>query len=100
MRQAITTRYMGTTNTQGSRVRARASAGSVTGHWDYADNDDGNHCRVARQLAVKYGWSGFWVAGGLPSEDGNVFVWAGETPRADAIGAEGRDWFHIPAMEG
>jgi hypothetical protein len=74
MRQAIITRYMGPTNHRSSRVKATASAGSVTVCWDHALGVDENHAAAAKALADKYGWGGVWVAGGLPNEAGNVYV--------------------------
>lgn len=74
MRQAITTKYLGPTDTKGSRVKATAAAGSITVHWDYELNESRNHLAAARALADKFGWSGEWVAGGLPNGAGNVYV--------------------------
>jgi len=104
MRQAITTKYLGPTNSRGSRVKATAAAGSITDSWNHAQNVDENHARVAQLLAAKFGWSGVWVAGGLPNDRGNVFVsLEGETygaerqsaGRDDRLGIEGRDWFGL-----
>lgn len=86
MRQAITTKFLGPTNVRGSRVKATAAAGSITVHWDHALNVDQNHAKAAEALVRKLGWTseraegyaGLWVAGGLPSEEGNVFVYTGE----------------------
>lgn len=100
MRQAIVTRYMGPTNFRGSRVKARASAGSIINHWDHADNIDGNHCRAAKSLAAEYGRSGYWAGGGLPTDNGYVFVWAGDkADEPDVYGLENHDWFYIPRKE-
>ncbi|CAK7259112.1 MULTISPECIES: hypothetical protein [unclassified Shinella] len=79
MYQAITTKFLGPTNTRGSRVRATAQAGSVTVHWDHALNCDANHDRAAEALAKKFGWYGAWFGGGL--ERGSCYVWV---PSADA----------------
>lgn len=74
-RQAITTKYIGPTNYRGSRVKASASAGSVTLDWDSAMNLDGNHAAAAQALCDKYGWTGEYVMGG--TETGYVFVSTG-----------------------
>lgn len=74
MRQAIETRYFGPTNHRSTRVKATAQAGSVTVIWDDALGVDENHAVAARKLANKFGWKGRFVAGGLPSGRGNVFV--------------------------
>ncbi len=74
MRQAIVTKWLGPTNARPSRVKATASAGSVTVSWDWGLGVDGNHAAAAAALVVKLGWGGTWYAGGLPSESGNVFV--------------------------
>lgn len=74
MRQAIVTKYLGPTNFRGARVKATADAGSVIIPWNDALNVDENHDAAARALAIKFGWSGRWYAGGLPSRDGNCYV--------------------------
>ncbi len=71
--QAIVTRYHGPANVRGSRVKATASAGSVTLTWDDALNADENHMRAARALANKYGWHGEYHFGGMP-DGSRVFV--------------------------
>lgn len=54
--QAITTKYHGPTNTKGSRMTARALAGSVTMGYDHSIGIQENHELVARKLADKFGW--------------------------------------------
>ncbi len=56
IRQAITTKYIGPTNTRGSRVKAQADAGSLTLSWDDALSIEENHSRAAHALANKYKW--------------------------------------------
>lgn len=73
-RQAIVTKYHGPSNSRGSRVTAKAQAGSVTVSWDHALNSDANHAKAAEALAEKYGWSGTLAGGALPSGDGYCFV--------------------------
>lgn len=74
MYQAITTKYLPPTNYLGSRVRAKAQAGTIIKPWDYSLDADDNHMAAARQLAQQLEWWGRWVGGSLPSGDGNVFV--------------------------
>jgi len=78
MRQFITTKYLGPTNSRGPRLKAFAS-GSFSGYrptltvgWDHGLSPDENHRAVAFALAKRLGWSGRWIAGG--SVDGNVYV--------------------------
>lgn len=83
--RAITTKWLGPTNSSGSRVKATAHngvGGSLIHHWDYGIANDrpgvsdieGNHIAAAQKLAEKLGWDGEWIAGGLPTEDGYAFV--------------------------
>ncbi len=72
MRQAIETKYLGPTNSRGSRVVASAQAGRLTLAWDDALNSDENHRRAALALAERYGWSTNWVGGG--TRTGYVWV--------------------------
>ena len=66
MRQAITTRFYGPTNHRGARVKATASAGSVTVPYDYDGGRDASHQAAAEAFADKFNWVGSWVGGGLP----------------------------------
>ena len=72
--QAIVTKYIPASNTKGSRVKARAAAGSVTLSWDDSLNTEANHARAAEALACKQGWPGQWFMGGLPDDRGYCFV--------------------------
>jgi hypothetical protein len=73
MRQAITTKYIGPTNTKGSRVKASCQAGSLTLEWNDAYNSDVNHSNAARALANRLGWTGEWF-GGFDQDSRGVFV--------------------------
>lgn len=100
MRQAIMTKYHGATNSSGSRVSAKAEAGRISQHWDYALNADGNHCSVAAAFAAKFDWAGLWIGGSPSGSSGYCYVWAGDmrpdaTEARETIGTEGRDWFFI-----
>ena len=72
--QAITTKYFGPSNVKGSRVKATASAGSITLHWDHALNAEQNHTAAAKALVDKFKWNGQYVQGGLPNDSGYCFV--------------------------
>ena len=71
--QAITTKYHGPGNVRGSRVTARAQAGSVSVEWDDALNSDENHRAAARALCAKVGWTDP-LAHGVTSDGSHVFV--------------------------
>ena len=72
--QAIVTKFHAPTNFSGARYSARAAAGRVIVHADYSMNFADNHKKAAETLAKKLGWEGRWIAGGMPNEDGYVFV--------------------------
>lgn len=74
MHQAIETKFHGPTNSRGSRVSAKASAGRVTLSWNHALNSEDNHRAAARALAEKFKWKGEWVGGGMANDRGYVFV--------------------------
>ena len=72
--QAIATRYLGATNYRGSRIKATASAGSVTVGYDHALNLSENHLAAAVALANKFDWlsgdrPGKLITGGLANGD-------------------------------
>jgi hypothetical protein len=67
--QAIVTKYLGPTNTRGSRIKAAASSGSVTVPFDYEGDE---YETAARALCEKLGWTFNHCRGTLP--DGSV-VW-------------------------
>lgn len=81
MRKAIETKYLGPTDYQGPRVKAKCDAGSLTLPWDHTLDVDDNHITVASRLAIKLGWLGSrdpfvkLVGGSLPqSPAGYAFV--------------------------
>jgi len=74
MFQAITTKYFGPSNARGSRIKAKAAAGSIMVSYSYSLNPEQNHAAAAQALALKFGWGGDWYAGGMPEENGNVYV--------------------------
>lgn len=71
--QAITTKFLAPTNTQGARVKATAAADSITVPWDNAVGVYENHAAAAQALVDRMEWGGEWVGGGLP-KDGYCFV--------------------------
>lgn len=77
IRQAITTKFLPTTNFRQSRVKATCQGSSLTVGWDHALNTEGNHIAAARKLAASLGWSGTWI-GGAPKGAGFCFVLADE----------------------
>jgi hypothetical protein len=89
-RQAIQTKFLGPTNSRGSRVKAFAAAGSVTISWDHRLNPEQNHRAAAEMFANRMNWTGKWFAGTLPSGD-MVFI--------NAEGASARDAFDDHAFE-
>lgn len=101
MRQAITTRYAGPTNTRGSRIIAKANAGTITIPYPHELNTEQGHAKAARALVEKLakeggrGWCGVWVAGGLPDERGNCYVHIGDDVRTEYMGIEYSDWFAV-----
>lgn len=96
MRQAITTRFVGPTNYNGSRIIARAAAGRKTYGWNDSLDVEANHTGAARMYAKSLDWLtpshgaplGWTLAGGgLPSGDGYCYVIVPivEGPRPTAI---------------
>lgn len=71
--KAIRTKFIGPTNTKGSRIKADDGDGnSITVSFDYATNN--HHWRAADALARKMGWSGQLIEGVIGDE--HVFVWS------------------------
>ena len=73
--QSIIVRYRGATNTRGSRLLAKNSAGgtSVSIPWDSGLSDEENYSVAAVALCAKLGWHGSLASGSL--EDGDrVFI--------------------------
>lgn len=76
--QAIQTKYISSTNTRGSRVKAWCEAGSVTVPYDHVHDEAGMHYAAAQTLIVKLGWTGphygTLVQGSLPDNSGYCHV--------------------------
>lgn len=79
MFQAIKTKYIGPSNTRGSRVKATAAAGSRTMAWDHRLNDCDNHTAAAKEYAQRMEWTGEWF-GGMTEDGSYVFVCATNNP--------------------
>jgi hypothetical protein len=81
MFRAIVTKFKGPTENNGSRVIATVGNQRHTHHWDYGAGNgtihsdvDANHNAAARALAIKLGWCGTWIGGGMPDNTGNVYI--------------------------
>jgi len=68
--QAIITKWIGPTNHRGDRIKATASAGSVTVPYERATNTEGAHRVAAVAFCAKFGWDFDHVSGDLP--DGSL----------------------------
>ena len=79
--KAITTKYLGPTDTKGARIRAHDGDGNaVTVPCRGASTSEQNHAAAARALADKMGWDG-WLLGGS-TKNGMAWVFADTTYRA------------------
>jgi len=77
--QAITVKYLGPTNTQGSRFKAThpGKAKSVTLPRDYALSAAENEWQAAKALIIELGWDenvSEWVRGTVNERGNAVFV--------------------------
>ena len=67
MRQAITTKYHGPTNTRGSRISATSASGiRVYMPYSYDLSVDECHEKAAEALCTKLGWTGQMIGGSMP----------------------------------
>ena len=72
--KAISTKYIGPSNTRGSRISADDGDGNkITVGYRSELNSDANHAAAAVALAKKMGWTGQLVGGSTKS--GYVYVW-------------------------
>jgi hypothetical protein len=67
--QAIQTKYMGPTNTKGSRIKATCAAGSVTIDYPHELSGMDCHAKVAYALLAKMHWDYKLVGGQLANGD-------------------------------
>ena len=75
--QTILTKYLGPTNTKGSRIKAMTSGPkpvSIIHDWQYALGNEENYRQAAHTLAKKLGWRGKWIGHGAPAPYESVFV--------------------------
>ena len=72
--QTITTKYLGPTDTQGTRIKAvhTGAATSITVPYNYALSDEGNHKEAASTLAQKLEWNGKYIGG--HTKDGMIWL--------------------------
>lgn len=71
--QAITTRYVGPTDTKGGRIIATTESGiRHTIGYPHELSSELGHRKAAEELAAKLNWSGRLVAGGM--KHGYAFV--------------------------
>ena len=79
MLQAIQTKYIGPTNSRGSRVKAYCQAGSITVSWLHNLNSEENHKRAVLELIKKLGWDDItWVCGWSADDRGVTAVAIGK----------------------
>jgi hypothetical protein len=71
--QAIQTKYLGHTETRPDRIKATASAGSITVAWEWALNTEANHLAAARALQARFNWT-FELASGVLADGSWVHV--------------------------
>lgn len=80
MYRCIVTKYLGPTNSRGSRIVARSTHGKRVVPYDSALSERANHSRAAAEHAYDNGWIAYSeldaeLAGGvLPTEDGYAFL--------------------------
>ncbi len=76
--QAIVTKWLGPTNTKGSRIKVKCQAGTMIVPWDSGLGVEENHKAAAAILIAKLGWDqdcyGKWHAGALPDDTGYAIV--------------------------
>lgn len=84
--QVIRTKWVPTTNTRPSRVKAWCDAGKHVLSWDYGLSPEGNHAAVARALRDRLGWQehGTLIGGG--QADGSM-AWVFDHPTSPRIPA-------------
>ncbi len=71
--QAIMTKYLGPTNSRGSRIKAWCDGGSVTVDYRHDLSSEGAHTEAMVALVKKLGWDKYtWYRGGI--NNGYVFV--------------------------
>jgi hypothetical protein len=85
--QAITTKYLGPTNTRGGRIKATCEAGTVTVDFRHDLRVEDAHKEAMIALVKKLRWNKYiWQMGAL--KDVYVFVNTGETDKNCGLDAE------------
>lgn len=79
----IITKYLGPTNSRGSRVKATSYSGSVTIPWDHALDAEQNHFLAVQAFCAKHGMGGSFVRFDLPGGYG-ALVWVREAFRDES----------------
>ena len=79
--KAIWTKYLGPTDTRGSRVKASAEGASVTIGYDDSLNMEKAHDAAAVALCLKMGWPGDLTRGGRPDGCGYVYTFLSDRDR-------------------
>ena len=69
MKQAIIIKYLGATNSKGTRIKASAKASSVTLSFDYSAGQEQRIRKAVDALLNKLEWSGEYIIGHLPNGD-------------------------------
>jgi hypothetical protein len=77
--QAITTKYLGPTNSRGSRIKATACGTSVTISYDHSLSAEEAHKAAAIALCTNFGWGNYGnlISGSI--ENGFVFLFEPKT---------------------
>jgi len=72
MLQTIQTKYLGPTNSRGSRVKAYCQAGSITVGWLYDLESKENHKRAVLELIKKLDWADWVYSCGWSADDRGI----------------------------
>ena len=68
MKQAITIKYLGATNTKGTRLKVTSNGGSITVPLEYGAGHEQRR-KAVDSLLNKLDWNGEYIIGQLPSGD-------------------------------
>lgn len=74
MPQAIITKCLPPTDTQGARITATCYSGSTAIDYPYHLGAKARHLAAAEALCAKLDWTGTLIGGSLPDESGYAFV--------------------------
>jgi len=76
MLQAITVKYLPATNTKPARLKAIASAGTMTQSRDHGLDTDKQARALVEEFCRAYDWQGYEIHGGVLNTSDFVFVLA------------------------